>query len=68
MKVFYRKVSKTEMMTLPLILGRYAMAEGEVVAGASMATTTLVLAPLLIIYAFFQRFFVKGMSMTGMKG
>lgn len=61
-------VNKTEMMTLPLILGRYAMAEGGVVAGASMATTTLVLAPILIVYAFFQRYFVKGISMTGMKG
>ena len=61
-------VNKTEMMTLPLILGRYAMAEGGVVAGASMATTTLVLAPVLIVYVFFQRFFVKGISMTGMKG
>jgi multiple sugar transport system permease protein len=61
-------VSKNDMMTLPLILGKYAMAEGGVVAGASMATTTLVLAPILVIYAFFQRYFVKGMSMTGVKG
>ncbi len=61
-------VNKTEMMTLPLVLGRYAMAEGGVVAGASMATTTLVLIPILIVYAFFQRYFVKGISMTGMKG
>jgi len=61
-------VNKTEMMTLPLVLGRYAMAEGGVVAGASMATTTLVLIPILIVYAFFQRYFIKGISMTGMKG
>jgi multiple sugar transport system permease protein len=61
-------VNSTGMRTLPLILGRYAMAEGGVVAGASMATTTLVLAPLLIVYFFFQRFFIKGISMTGMKG
>jgi len=61
-------VSKNDMMTLPLILGKYAMAEGGVVAGASMATTTLVLAPILVVYAFFQRYFVKGMSMTGVKG
>jgi multiple sugar transport system permease protein len=61
-------VNKNEMRTLPLILGRYAMAEGGVVAGASMATTTLVLGPLLVVYFFFQRFFIKGISMTGMKG
>jgi multiple sugar transport system permease protein len=61
-------VNKNDMLTLPLVLGKYAMAEGGVVAGASMATTTLVLAPILVIYAFFQRYFVKGMSMTGIKG
>ncbi|MCX6383260.1 MAG: carbohydrate ABC transporter permease [Actinobacteria bacterium] len=61
-------INNNAMMTLPLILGRYAMAEGGVVAGASMATTSLVLGPLLLIYFFFQRFFIKGISMTGMKG
>jgi multiple sugar transport system permease protein len=61
-------VSNTEMMTLPLILGRYAMTEGGVIAGASMATTSIVVIPVLIVYAFFQRFFIKGLSMTGIKG
>lgn len=61
-------VNSKEMMTLPLILAKYAMAEGGVVAGSSMATTTLVVIPVLIVYAFFQRFFVSGMSMTGLKG
>lgn len=61
-------VKSTDMMTLPLILGRYSMAEGGVIAGPSMATTTLILAPILIVYTFFQRFFIKGISMTGMKG
>ncbi|MHB8277646.1 MAG: carbohydrate ABC transporter permease [Candidatus Humimicrobiaceae bacterium] len=61
-------INNNAMRTLPLILGRYAMAEGGVVAGASMATTSLVLGPLLLIYFFFQRFFIKGISMTGMKG
>lgn len=61
-------INNNAMRTLPLILGRYAMAEGGAVAGASMATTSLVLGPLLLIYFFFQRFFIKGISMTGMKG
>ncbi len=61
-------INSTDMMNLPLILGRYAMSEGGVIAGASIATTTIVLAPILIVYAFFQRYFVKGISMTGMKG
>ncbi len=61
-------ITSTNMMTLPLILSRYAMAEGGVIAGPAMATTTLILGPILIVYAFFQRFFIKGISMTGMKG
>ncbi|GAH51075.1 unnamed protein product, partial [marine sediment metagenome] len=61
-------VRSNEMMTLPLILGRYAMSEGGVIPGPSLATATIVLAPLLIVYGFFQRFFVKGVSMTGIKG
>jgi multiple sugar transport system permease protein len=61
-------VSNKEMMTLPLILGRYAMTEGGVIAGASMATTSIVVVPVLIVYAIFQRFFIKGLSMTGIKG
>jgi len=61
-------VSKTEMLTLPLVLGRYAMTEGGVIAGASMATTSIIVIPVLIIYIFFQRFFIKGLSMTGIKG
>jgi multiple sugar transport system permease protein len=61
-------VNKTEMMTLPLVLARYAMAEGGVIAGPSMATATLVVLPVLVVYSFFQRYFIKGISMTGMKG
>jgi len=61
-------VRSNEMMTLPLLLGRYSMSEGGVIAGPSLATATIVLAPILIIYGFFQRFFVKGISMTGIKG
>jgi multiple sugar transport system permease protein len=60
-------VGQVEMMTLPLLLGRFTMAEGTF-AGQSMAATTLVIGPVLIVYAFFQRHFVKGISLTGLKG
>ncbi len=64
-------VNNMDMMTLPLVLAKYAMAEGGVIAGSSMATATLVVIPVLIVYVFFQRFFISslsGISMAGLKG
>ncbi len=60
-------VNQNELKTLPLLLAHFTMAEGQF-PGESLATATLVIGPVLIIYAFFQRHFVKGMSMTGLKG
>lgn len=60
-------VHKPEMMTLPLLLGRFTQAEAKF-PGESMAACTLVVVPVLVVYAFFQQYFVKGISMTGLKG
>ncbi len=59
-------VHDNRMMTIPLILGHFTQAEAKF-PGESMAACTLVVAPVLIVYAFFQSQFVKGMSMTGLK-
>ena len=60
-------VNQNEMKTLPLHLAHFTMAEGQF-PGESMAASTLVVVPILIVYAFFQRHFIRGLSMTGMKG
>ncbi|MCL4378636.1 MAG: carbohydrate ABC transporter permease [Actinobacteria bacterium] len=60
-------INSNEMKTLPIIFGYFSMAEGGAIAGPSMAAATIVITPVLIVYAFFQRFFVKGLSMTGLK-
>jgi len=60
-------VNQNELKTLPLLLAHFTMAEGQF-PGESMAASTLVIGPVLLIYAFFQRHFVRGMSMTGLKG
>ena len=60
-------VHKPEMMTLPLLLGHFTQAEAKF-PGESMAACTLVVVPVLVVYAFFQQYFVKGISMTGLKG
>lgn len=59
-------VHKEGMMTLPLLLGHFTQAEAKY-PGESMAACTIVVVPVLIVYAFFQQHFVKGISMTGLK-
>lgn len=60
-------VHRNEMKTLPLILSHFTQAE-QVFPGESLAASTLVIGPILIVYGFFQRHFVRGLSMTGLKG
>ncbi|RKY02990.1 MAG: carbohydrate ABC transporter permease [Spirochaetes bacterium] len=60
-------VHRNEMKTLPLILAHFTQAEQQF-PGESLAASTLVIGPVLIVYAFFQRHFVRGLSMTGLKG
>ncbi|MFA6141902.1 MAG: carbohydrate ABC transporter permease [Candidatus Omnitrophota bacterium] len=60
-------INSSEMRTLPLALSvinsqfgtRFAM----VMAGAVVATT-----PMLIVFLLFQKYFMKGIAMTGLKG
>ena len=60
-------VSTNETKTLPLILAHFTQAEMKL-PGESLAGSSLVIGPVLIAYLFFQRHFVRGLSMTGMKG
>jgi multiple sugar transport system permease protein len=55
-----------EMKTLPLLMTHFSQAEQKF-PGESLAGATLVIGPVLVVYAFFQRHFVRGLSMTGLK-
>ncbi len=55
-----------EMKTLPLLMTHFTQAEQEF-PGESLAAATMVIGPVLVVYAFFQRHFVRGLSMTGLK-
>jgi len=59
-------VSGNEMKTLPLLMSHFTQSEQEF-PGESLAAATLVIGPVLVVYAFFQRHFVRGLSMTGLK-
>jgi multiple sugar transport system permease protein len=59
-------ITNNEMKTLPLLLAHFSQAEQKY-PGDSLAGATLVIGPILVVYAFFQRHFVRGLSMTGLK-
>jgi multiple sugar transport system permease protein len=59
--------SRDEMKTLPVGLASF---QGLYTTEWTllMAASVIVLAPILIVYIFNQRFFVRGIVMTGLKG
>ena len=59
-------INSNEMKTIPVVLGHFTRAHGQY-PGSSMAASTLVVIPIIIVYLIFQRNFIKGISMTGTK-
>jgi len=55
------------MRTLPLALsvlnGQFGTRYAIIMAGAVVATT-----PMLIVFLFFQKYFMRGIAMAGLKG
>lgn len=62
-------MSKTEMQTLPLGLARLALSGGwvRIEWGSVMAATLLSILPIIILYAFLQNYFIRGIVLTGLK-
>ncbi len=62
-------MSKTEMQTLPLGLARLALSGGwvRIEWGPVMAATLLSILPIIILYAFLQNYFIRGIVLTGLK-
>ncbi len=61
---------KEEMQTLPLAISRLALFGNWAVTvewGSIMAATLLSVLPILIIYAFLQNFFIRGIALSGMR-
>jgi ABC-type glycerol-3-phosphate transport system permease component len=60
-------INSSRMRTLPLALsvlnGQFGTKFAMIMAGAVVATT-----PMLVVFLFFQRYFMKGITMTGLKG
>lgn len=60
-------INSSDMRTLPLALavlnGQFGTRFAMIMAGAVVATT-----PMLIVFLLFQKYFIKGIAMTGLKG
>lgn len=59
--------NSTEMRTLPVGLAMF-MGEHVIEYGLLTAGATIAILPIVIAYLFAQRFFIKGITMTGLKG
>jgi multiple sugar transport system permease protein len=62
-------MSKTEMQTLPLGLARLALSGGwvRIEWGPVMAATLLSILPIVILFAFLQNYFIRGIVLSGLK-
>jgi len=62
-------IRNQQLMTMPQMVTIFTvsgMAEAQL--GIKLAAATLMALPVVIAYAFFQRYFVESMATTGMKG
>lgn len=59
-------LTSTEKMTLPLALSYFSTQHGTNLS-ATMAASALIVIPVTVVFILFQKQFIKGISMTGMK-
>ncbi len=56
-----------EMYTLPVALSLYSTGQNATDYGLLLAGSVLVIAPILLLFVFFQRWFIRGVATTGLK-
>jgi multiple sugar transport system permease protein len=62
-------VRDQELMTMPQIVTLFTIGGGsEAHLGSLLAAATLLALPVIVAYAFFQRYFIESMASTGLKG
>lgn len=58
-----------DLMTMPQLVTLFKTGgQAESQLGAELAAATLLAVPIIIVYAFFQRYFIESMATSGMKG
>lgn len=62
-------VRDRSLMTLPQLVTLFTIGgEAESLLGLQLAAATLLALPIILAYAFFQRYFIESMASTGIKG
>lgn len=61
-------LSSKDKFTLPLALTQYADAYGGPIWNVQLAATALSAVPILVVFVVAQRYFIEGLSHTGLKG
>jgi multiple sugar transport system permease protein len=61
-------VREQEMMTLPQLLTVFALGGGAGSLGVSLAAAMVLVIPVVVAYAFLQRYFIESMAGAGVKG
>ncbi|WP_278235823.1 carbohydrate ABC transporter permease [Isoptericola sp. AK164] len=57
----------SDMYTLPVALTTISQAEGSVAYGPLLAGSLLTILPIIVVFVFFQRYFIAGIASTGIK-
>jgi ABC-type glycerol-3-phosphate transport system permease component len=62
-------VRERSLMTMPQIVTIFTTGgEAEAQLGSLLAAATLLALPIIVAYAFFQKYFIESMATTGLKG
>jgi len=61
-------INKEKMLTLPVGISKLVAGWGSVDIGLGMAGATLAFIPMLMIFLFFQDYFIKGITVGAVKG
>lgn len=61
-------VREQQLMTLPQLLTVFALGGGAGSIGVSLASAMVLVVPVVIAYAFLQRYFIESMAGAGVKG
>ena len=61
-------LNKEELRTLAVGLYYFRAYQDTTNWGQMMAAATMMTTPILILFALFQRYFIQGIALTGMKG
>ncbi|WP_373233271.1 carbohydrate ABC transporter permease [Cohnella sp.] len=56
------------LKTVPLFLSSFSGEDGQRLLGLTMATATMSILPILLVFLFFQKYIIRSVALSGLKG